>query len=76
MRVHTTITESFFPHEGTVHRSCRRTLALAVTSRIEGNRANLTAIGRGLACATAQRYRMKRMDRLLGAASWTTALDT
>lgn len=66
MRVLPKVHELALPPKGVVHEARRNNVALAVWSLLEGKRASLTAIGRGLEVAISDKHRIKRCDRLLG----------
>lgn len=65
MRVKQTLHELALPPKGVVHEARRDNVALAVWALLEGERASVTAIGRGLDIATTDKHRIKRCDRLL-----------
>jgi len=65
VRVQRILHDLALPPRGVVHAARRRNVALAVESLLTGQRASLTAIGRGLARRTSHKHRIKRVDRLL-----------
>ena len=66
MRVDRIVHDLALPPPGVVHAKRRRNVALAAASLLQGQRASLTAIGRGLARRTSDKHRIKHVDRLLG----------